>query len=71
MNAPPLRPHPDCSTARPWRRHPFGECVAVKPSRRAFVVHSEPGASDALRGRFADELGWLVQVPAHLAGVAL
>jgi len=39
--------------------------------RRTFVVHGEPAASDALRSRIADELGWPVQVPEHLARVAL
>jgi metallo-beta-lactamase family protein len=36
-----------------------------KPPRRAFVVHGEPSAADALRLRIADELGWPVQVPEH------
>jgi metallo-beta-lactamase family protein len=31
--------------------------------RRTFVVHGEPAASDALRLRIADELGWAVSVP--------
>ncbi len=30
-----------------------------------FVVHGEPGASDALRMRIKDELGWPVRVPQH------
>lgn len=33
------------------------------PPRRTFIVHGEPGASDALRCRIADELGWDCTVP--------
>jgi metallo-beta-lactamase family protein len=33
--------------------------------RQTFVVHGEPAASDALRLRIADELGWPVRVPEH------
>ena len=36
-----------------------------KPPRRTFVVHGEPEASDTLRLRIADELGWQVSVPQH------
>jgi metallo-beta-lactamase family protein len=35
------------------------------------VVHGEAAAADALRSRIADELGWRVGVPEHLAQVAL
>jgi metallo-beta-lactamase family protein len=38
--------------------------------RQTFVVHGEPQASDALRLRIADELGWKVRVPEHLAAVS-
>jgi metallo-beta-lactamase family protein len=38
---------------------------------RTFVVHGEREASDALRSRIADELGWRVEVPEHLAKVDL
>lgn len=41
------------------------------PPARTFVVHGERDASDALRSRIADELGWRVEVPEHLAKVAL
>jgi metallo-beta-lactamase family protein len=37
--------------------------------RRTCVVHGEPAASDALRSRIADELGWTVQVPEQLAQI--
>jgi len=33
--------------------------------QKTFVVHGEPAASDALRSRIADTLGWPVQVPEH------
>lgn len=36
---------------------------------QTYVVHGEPEAADALRSRIADELGWAVQVPEHLAEV--
>ena len=32
---------------------------------QVFVVHGEPEASDALRSRIQDELGWRVRVPQH------
>jgi metallo-beta-lactamase family protein len=35
--------------------------------QHTFVVHGEPQASDALRTRIADELGWTVSVPEHLS----
>ncbi len=36
-----------------------------RPPRQTFVVHGEPDASDALRIRIKDELGWQVRVPQH------
>lgn len=36
-----------------------------RPPRQTFVVHGEPAASDALRSRIADQLGWRVGVPEH------
>jgi metallo-beta-lactamase family protein len=38
--------------------------------RQTFVVHGEPAASDTLRLRVADELGWPVRVPEHGATLA-
>jgi metallo-beta-lactamase family protein len=35
------------------------------PPRQTFVVHGDPEASDTLRMRIQDELGWAVRVPAH------
>ena len=40
-----------------------------KPPRHTYVVHGEPQASDTLRLRIADELGWRVSVPEHLSTV--
>jgi metallo-beta-lactamase family protein len=36
-----------------------------KAPRQTFVVHGEPDASDAMRIRIKDELGWPVRVPQH------
>jgi metallo-beta-lactamase family protein len=33
------------------------------PPRMTFVTHGEPAASDALRRRIAEELGWPCTVP--------
>jgi len=33
--------------------------------RQTFVVHGDPDASDALRMRIKDQLGWSVRVPQH------
>jgi metallo-beta-lactamase family protein len=41
------------------------------PPRHTFVVHGEARASDALRTRIADELGWRVSVPEHRSTVAV
>lgn len=38
---------------------------------QVFVVHGEPAASDALRSRIQDELGWRVRVPQHGETVSL
>ena len=42
-----------------------------RPPRQTFVVHGEPEASDALRLRIADELGWKVRVPQQGETVAV
>jgi metallo-beta-lactamase family protein len=36
-----------------------------KPPRQTFVVHGDPAASDALRLRIQEELGWAVRVASH------
>jgi len=43
----------------------------VRPPRRTFVVQGTPPASDALRQRIVDELGWDCEVPEHGRIVAL
>jgi metallo-beta-lactamase family protein len=40
------------------------------PPAQTYVVHGEPAASDALRSRIADQLGWRVAVPEHGAEMA-
>ena len=35
------------------------------PPRRTFVTHGEPAASDALRLRIQEDLGWQCLVPEH------
>ena len=42
-----------------------------KAPEQIFVVHGEPQASDALRSRIQDELGWRACVPQHGQTVAL
>lgn len=41
------------------------------PPRRTFITHGEPTASDALRYRIEEELGWKCVVPDHSQEVAL
>jgi metallo-beta-lactamase family protein len=36
-----------------------------RPPQHTFVVHGEPEATDALRMRIKDELGWVVSSPEH------
>ncbi len=42
-----------------------------RPPRTTFVTHGEPDASDALRRRIQDELGWHCVVPEHRERSAL
>ena len=42
-----------------------------KPPRTTFITHGEPTASDALRHRIEEELGWTCIVPDHGREVAL
>ncbi|MGD9942548.1 MAG: MBL fold metallo-hydrolase RNA specificity domain-containing protein [Burkholderiaceae bacterium] len=42
-----------------------------RPPQQTFVVHGDPQASDALRLRIAEELGWQVTVPEHRSTVSL
>jgi metallo-beta-lactamase family protein len=42
-----------------------------RPPKRTFITHGEPNASDALRHRIEEELGWACTVPDHGSKVAL
>jgi len=43
----------------------------ARPPRRTFVVHGEPSASDSLRHRIEEELGWSAHVPEYREEVEL
>ncbi|OYU86554.1 MAG: hypothetical protein CFE45_24995 [Burkholderiales bacterium PBB5] len=62
---PGLSGHADAEGLMDWLR------TLPRPPRQTFVVHGEPDASDALRRRIQDELGWAVRVPQHGEAVAL
>ncbi len=55
--------HADCDELMAWMRG-----FKTMP-RQTFVVHGEPAASDALRIRIQDELGWSVRTAPHGATV--
>jgi len=55
-----LSAHADSDELMAWLRN------FEKPPRCTYVTHGEPSASDALRMRIKDELGWDVHVPEHL-----
>ena len=57
--------HADADELMQWLRGFDG------PPRQTFVVHGDPQASDALRTRIADALGWEVSVPEHLASMTV
>jgi metallo-beta-lactamase family protein len=52
-----LSAHADADEIMGWLRH------FESPPRMTFITHGEPEASDALRKRIADELGWACTVP--------
>jgi metallo-beta-lactamase family protein len=61
--------HADADGLMAWMRAlPY---APGKGPEQVFVVHGEPGASDALRCRIQDELGWKVRVPQHGETVSL
>ncbi len=64
--------HLEGFSAMRMRTSSWTGCTASRhaPSH-TFVVHGEPEASDTLRLRIADQLGWKVKVPEHLAQVTL
>jgi metallo-beta-lactamase family protein len=55
-----LSAHADADEIMSWLRH------FEKPPRMTFISHGEPTASDALRHRIEEELGWPCRVPEHL-----
>jgi metallo-beta-lactamase family protein len=58
-----LSAHADADELIAWMKQ------LPKPPRQVYVVHGEPGASDTLRRRIQDELGWPARVPEHLETV--
>ncbi|MEQ8246690.1 MAG: MBL fold metallo-hydrolase [Alphaproteobacteria bacterium] len=60
-----LSAHADADEIMAWLGHFKG------PPRETFVVHGEPAASDALRHRIEEDLGWSARVPEFRETVAL
>jgi metallo-beta-lactamase family protein len=60
LNLPMLSAHADADEILRWLRN------FRRPPRMAYVTHGEPTASDVLRRRIQDELGWQVTAPEHL-----
>jgi metallo-beta-lactamase family protein len=57
--------HADADEIMRWLRN------IKRPPRMTFVTHGEPAASDALRLRIQDELGWTCRAPEQLERVSL
>jgi metallo-beta-lactamase family protein len=60
-----LSAHADATEILSWLGH------FEAPPRRTFIVHGEPAASDALRHRIEEELGWPCEVAEHHQTVQL
>jgi len=60
-----LSAHADAGEILAWLR------TLKEPPRRTFVIHGEPDASDALRHRIEEELGWPCTVPDYRNEVEL
>jgi metallo-beta-lactamase family protein len=60
-----LSAHADADEILRWLRG------LKKPPRMTFITHGEPIASDALRHRIEEELGWSCKMPDHGQQVAL
>lgn len=58
VNLPGFSVHSDADETIAWLR------TARRPPRVTYVVHGEPDAAAALRGRIHDELGWHAVAPA-------
>jgi metallo-beta-lactamase family protein len=54
-----LSAHADSDGLMRWLR------TATRAPRRVFVVHGDPVPARALATRIAQELGWVVDVPAY------
>ncbi len=55
-----LSAHADANEIMRWLRN------FSRPPRLTFLTHGEPTASDTLRRRIQDELGWSCRVPEHM-----
>ncbi len=60
-----LSAHADADEIMAWLGH------FRAPPRGTFITHGEPAASDALRRRIEEELGWSCGVPEYRDRVAL
>jgi metallo-beta-lactamase family protein len=60
-----LSAHPHAQEIMQWLRG------VKQPPKQTFVVHGEPNASDVLRRRISQELGWSVSVPEYRDSVEL
>jgi metallo-beta-lactamase family protein len=60
-----LSAHADSDGILAWLRN------FEKPPRLTFITHGEPAASDALRRRVTDELGWNCVVPEYRDEITL
>ncbi len=60
-----LSAHADYSEIIDWLRH------FRVPPKQTFLVHGEPGATDALRRHIGQDLAWRVVVPDYLETVVL
>ncbi|HVT75872.1 MAG TPA: MBL fold metallo-hydrolase [Acidimicrobiales bacterium] len=60
-----LSAHADAAELTTW----LGTCPTAP--RRAYIVHGEPAAADALRRGLRDALGWETHVPGHGEAVEL
>ena len=54
-----LSAHADAGEILTWLRH------FERPPKMTFITHGEPAASDALRHRIEEELGWPCTAPAY------
>ena len=64
-NLPMLSAHADAGELMRWLKG------FHQPPRFTFVVHGEQDASDAMRLRIQEELGWVCRVPEHMERVEL